>query len=126
MFKLAYRLVLALVLSLKVFILPSYAFQGHSFHNSYRPQQTNQYLKGIADIQTTTTRNSIISSKICKIPTKPSLTSLKAWGNDDDEETLKAKEEVARLKVLEARRKTIRSTLRSAESLRNFRIMNSK
>ncbi len=124
MFELAYSFILALVLLLDVF-KPSYAFQGHSFQ-SCRPQQTNPYLKSIPGIQTTTNRNSIISSKFHKTPTPPSLISLKAWGNNDDEEALRVKEEEARLKVLEARRKTIRSTLRSAESLRNFRIMNSK
>mmetsp|Transcript_15482 Transcript_15482/g.18872 ORF Transcript_15482/g.18872 Transcript_15482/m.18872 type:complete len:564 (-) Transcript_15482:342-2033(-) len=51
--------------------------------------------------------------------------SLHAWGDDnDDEEKLKRDAEEARIQVLESRRKTIRSTLRAAESLRNFRIEN--
>lgn len=52
--------------------------------------------------------------------TKP-LVILDAQADDDDMEAL---EEEARLKVLQTRRKIIRSNLKSAESLRNFRIKN--
>lgn len=51
------------------------------------------------------------------------ITLLKAWGNDD-EDNVKRDEEEERLKILQSRRKTIRSTLRSAESQRNYRIDN--
>ena len=47
---------------------------------------------------------------------------LKAWGDQDkDEATI---EEEARLRIFESRRGQIRSALKSAESLRNFRIKN--
>lgn len=51
------------------------------------------------------------------------LTSLRAWGDDNDEQ-LKRDEEESRLKILESRRKTIRSTLRGAESLKYYRMEN--
>jgi len=55
-----------------------------------------------------------------KYPKSHSL--LKAWGGDDED--LQELEEEARLKVQESRRKQIRSALKSAESLRNFRVNN--
>ena len=65
------------------------------------------------------------SSSTKTITLRPRSNSLHAWGNGD-EEKLKQEEEESRLKVLESRRKTIRSTLKSAESLRNYRITNGK
>ena len=43
-------------------------------------------------------------------------------GEEDDDEEMKELEEETRLKILKSRRNNIRSTLKSAESLRNFRI----
>uniref|UniRef100_A0A7S1ZBI6 VTT domain-containing protein n=1 Tax=Trieres chinensis TaxID=1514140 RepID=A0A7S1ZBI6_TRICV len=51
----------------------------------------------------------------------PSKITLRAFGDDKDQEEV---EEEARLKVLEGRRSQIRSALKNAESLRNFRINN--
>lgn len=58
-------------------------------------------------------------------PKRFTTTSLKAWGNDD-EKKVKREEEEQRLKILESRRKIIRSTLRSAESQRNYRLDNGR
>lgn len=52
------------------------------------------------------------------------LTKQNALKNDQEDKTDDEREEEARMKVLASRRKTIRSTLKSAESLKNFRIMN--
>jgi uncharacterized membrane protein YdjX (TVP38/TMEM64 family) len=46
--------------------------------------------------------------------------SLQGWKSDETEE--EAKIEEARLKILEARRKQVRQTLKAAEALRNFRL----
>jgi hypothetical protein len=53
------------------------------------------------------------------ISNSPSL--MKASNNDKDEATI---EEEQRLKIFEARRGQIRSALKAAESLRNYRITN--
>ncbi len=77
--------------------------------------------------------NPILKIAVLKSPTsggvptfngRVSLTKRSAWNNDQEDKTDDDEEEEARLKVLASRRKTIRSTLKSAESLRNFRIMN--
>ena len=52
------------------------------------------------------------------------LTIQNAWKNEQDDKSDDELEEESRIKVLASRRKTIRSTLKSAESLKNFRIMN--
>ena len=44
--------------------------------------------------------------------------------NDDVDEELKQVQEESRIKILKARRKVIRDSLKNAESLRNFRIQN--
>mmetsp|Transcript_30037 Transcript_30037/g.45764 ORF Transcript_30037/g.45764 Transcript_30037/m.45764 type:complete len:541 (-) Transcript_30037:22-1644(-) len=54
-------------------------------------------------------------------PTTSRALPLKAWGSNRDP---KAVEEEARLKILDDRRGQIRSGLKGAESLRNFRIKN--
>lgn len=46
------------------------------------------------------------------------------FGEEDEDEELRKVEEESRLKVLTARRESIRGALKSAESLRNFRLQN--
>ena len=61
-----------------------------------------------------------LTSSAVAVPKTP-LSSLRAWNNDKDEATI---EEEARLRIYESRRSQIRSALKSAEGIRNFRIKN--
>ena len=82
----------------------------------------NKFLNGsnyrVVDLLESSTFNN-------KHSTSSSITRLRAWGSNNEED-LEEKEEEARLKVLESRRKTIRSALKSAESLKNFRVNNGR
>ncbi|KAL3943752.1 MAG: hypothetical protein SGBAC_002175 [Bacillariaceae sp.] len=68
-----------------------------------------------------------LSSHINLYPLQPAQQSdrtvLNAWGNDDKKDDATIEEE-ARVKVWESRRKQMRTVLKSAESLRTFRIKN--
>ena len=64
-----------------------------------------------------------LSNRFGKMPTLGrNVFVTRASGADDEE--LRVRQEEARMKVLASRRKTIRSALKSAESLKNFRLAN--